>query len=280
MASRFWVGGTGTWDNSDTTHWASSSGGAGGQSVPASGDTVTFDGSSGGGTVTVAATINGSNTITNIVCGAFTGTLDFSVNNPSLTMNSMSISGSGTRTINMGSGTFTLNARFVTNMWDAGTVTNLTFNCGTSTLLLQPSGGAPNNAWGMAGGGQTYRNVTFDYSAGTSNNAFITGSNTINTLTINQAVALFPGTGTTQSLTSLVLNSAGSPGIMLGQSAGTYTVSIASGSFSFEYIAFRNCIFTGGATFAATNSWDLLGNSGITITAPSGGTAPAKVIGG
>ena len=41
VASRFWVGGTGTWDASDTTHWAATSGGAGGQSVPGSSDSVT-----------------------------------------------------------------------------------------------------------------------------------------------------------------------------------------------------------------------------------------------
>jgi hypothetical protein len=57
-ASRFWVGGTGNWDASDTTHWAASSGGGGGASVPGSGDTVTLDGSSGGGTVTVTAAVN------------------------------------------------------------------------------------------------------------------------------------------------------------------------------------------------------------------------------
>jgi hypothetical protein len=55
MANRFWVGGTGTWDALDTTHWAATSGGAGGQSVPTSSDAVAFDASSGGGTVTLGA---------------------------------------------------------------------------------------------------------------------------------------------------------------------------------------------------------------------------------
>jgi hypothetical protein len=47
MASRFWVGGTGTWSASNTTNWAGTSGGAGGQSVPGVADTVTFDANSG-----------------------------------------------------------------------------------------------------------------------------------------------------------------------------------------------------------------------------------------
>jgi len=33
MAVRYWVGGTGNWDNSDTTHWSATTGGAGGSSV-------------------------------------------------------------------------------------------------------------------------------------------------------------------------------------------------------------------------------------------------------
>jgi hypothetical protein len=45
-ASRFWVGGTGTWDTTTTTHWSATSGGAGGASVPTATDDVTFDANS------------------------------------------------------------------------------------------------------------------------------------------------------------------------------------------------------------------------------------------
>lgn len=44
MAARYWVGGTGNWN--DTAHWSNASGGAGGQAVPTSADDVTMDGSS------------------------------------------------------------------------------------------------------------------------------------------------------------------------------------------------------------------------------------------
>lgn len=47
----YWVGGTGNW--SDTTHWATSSGGAGGNPVPTPFDTVTFNSASSAGTYTV-----------------------------------------------------------------------------------------------------------------------------------------------------------------------------------------------------------------------------------
>jgi hypothetical protein len=57
VANRFWVGGAGTWDNVSTAHWSTSSGGAGGASVPQRTDTAVFDANSGGGVVTVTARV-------------------------------------------------------------------------------------------------------------------------------------------------------------------------------------------------------------------------------
>lgn len=54
MSDRYWIGSTGNW--SDGTHWATSSGGSGGASVPTSSDDVFIDANSGfgaGGTITV-----------------------------------------------------------------------------------------------------------------------------------------------------------------------------------------------------------------------------------
>lgn len=58
MADRYWVGGTGNWDASTTTHWATASGAAGGASVPTAADRVFIDANSGTGTITVTATAN------------------------------------------------------------------------------------------------------------------------------------------------------------------------------------------------------------------------------
>jgi hypothetical protein len=73
MANRFWVGGTGTWDTTNTANWSATSGGAGGVSVPVSIDAVYFDANSGGGTVTLGA--DGACGIINLA--AFTGVVDF-----------------------------------------------------------------------------------------------------------------------------------------------------------------------------------------------------------
>lgn len=57
MADRYWVGGTGTWNSSNTTNWSTSSGGTGGASVPTSVDDVYLDGNSGAGTITLSGTL-------------------------------------------------------------------------------------------------------------------------------------------------------------------------------------------------------------------------------
>ena len=46
MANRYWVGGTGDWDDSSTTHWSDTSGGSSGASIPTSSDDITFDNNS------------------------------------------------------------------------------------------------------------------------------------------------------------------------------------------------------------------------------------------
>lgn len=71
MANRYWVGGTGDWDGTDTTHWSTSSGGAGGASVPTSADDVFIDANSGGGTVDIIDYVDAGS----LNCTGFTGTL-------------------------------------------------------------------------------------------------------------------------------------------------------------------------------------------------------------
>lgn len=73
MADRYWVGGTATWDGTAGTKWATSSGGAGGASVPTSSDNVYFDGSSGSGTITTSGTT--TDVCNNLDCTGFTGTI-------------------------------------------------------------------------------------------------------------------------------------------------------------------------------------------------------------
>jgi hypothetical protein len=79
VATYYWVGGSGTWDSTSKTNWASSSGGPGGAGFPTILDDIVFDTSSGTGTVSVdvnysfcrdfISTASQSLTITSIIRG-------------------------------------------------------------------------------------------------------------------------------------------------------------------------------------------------------------------
>lgn len=71
MADRYWVGGTAAWDGTAGTKWATTSGGAGGASVPTSADAVFFTNLSTG-TCTISA---GNTGALSINCTGHTGTI-------------------------------------------------------------------------------------------------------------------------------------------------------------------------------------------------------------
>jgi hypothetical protein len=64
--TRYWRGGTGTWDATTTTNWSDTSGGSGGFSVPTSADAVIFDSASNATAYTVTLTA------TQLRCGSLT----------------------------------------------------------------------------------------------------------------------------------------------------------------------------------------------------------------
>lgn len=68
MATRYWVGGSGTWDASSTTHWSATSGGAAGASAPTSSDDVIFNSASSGASYVVSMIFSG------VVCNNITTT--------------------------------------------------------------------------------------------------------------------------------------------------------------------------------------------------------------
>lgn len=120
MASRFWVGGSGTWDASSTTHWAATSGGSSGASVPTSADTVTIDSNSGG-------------TFT-ITLGANTASAPVTITNGTVTLSSSGFTCTGTLTINGSSASLTLaDAAIIANIF---TLTSGTFSSNSKSLTL------------------------------------------------------------------------------------------------------------------------------------------------
>jgi hypothetical protein len=76
MADRYWVGGSGNWNATSTTNWATSSGGASGASAPTSADNVIFDDNSNTLLLPFTVTVTGT-TATPALCADFsTSALD------------------------------------------------------------------------------------------------------------------------------------------------------------------------------------------------------------
>ncbi len=189
MANCFRVGGTSTWDGTNTggggtggIQWATASGGStpatggGTGGAPASADTAIFDASSGGGTVTVNTTVN----IAQITMGAFTGTLTFATNNNNVTLQNFSCTGSGTRTLSMGNGLWTITG--TGSVWDMTTVTNLTLNGNSSTLTFTAATLTARNF--SLGATKTFNNITVSANSSGGTFFFNTSNMTCATLTL------------------------------------------------------------------------------------------------
>lgn len=273
----FWVGGTGNWDGVTTTHWASSSNGAGGAGTPATTDTVTFDGNSGGGTVTVTATV----TVGAIAGGAFTGTL--ALNGQTINAPSFQFSGSGTRTLTCGTATLNLSGTSG-NVLDIGTTTNLSgVTCGSAALNFTAT--SPTGVRTPAMGGTTVGSWGAVTVSGPSSPTFAiyfntSGNQTWSSLTISQPMTVVLNTNTITlsngptfngtssfpiNFTSISANSTNKSTIAMGANSGTAT------NVVFFDMAFTGANGTCGTPMCATNSWDGGNNSGATITAPTSG---------
>lgn len=232
MASRYWVGGTGTWSTGNTANWSATSGGASGASVPVAGDDVYFDGNSGVGTITLnysptiqsfdhtgyAGSFGSTGSITLICTGhLIQSALTTYVNNGSQSLRlSAGLSSRNLHLVTsrmMGSGTFTIDAGLVFGEFYIVYTTPLTgfynTNLGGNITI--------NGAW------------TLDFSAWT--NIHRLRSNTF---------------GTTRTIT-------------LGASS---TVSLSD--VYFEYIAVTGT----GVPVSGTRLSDIGYNSGITFTSP------------
>ena len=253
MANRYWVGGTGDWDASDTTHWAAASGGAGGETVPTSSDAVIFNSSSGGGTCTVTATAYCSS----LSMGFFSsGTLD--VNDQTFNCTGdFNNSSTQTRTLRLGNGAINVGT------WSQNDVTNLTFDAESSTITQ--------TGQLFDGGGLTYYNVIIKGALG-----LILGANTFTNLTYTPTTAIKTNAlqlnaNQTVSGTITISNGATTSNRVFVRSSALGTArTITAAATSISNSDFRDITGAGGASWdlsAATGgSGDCGRNSGITFT--------------
>jgi hypothetical protein len=301
MATYYWVGGSGTWDNVTTANWAASSGGAGGAGVPNNADTALFDSNSGtAATVTVAdtavcldATINKSD-INLSLSGSptFAGTLTLTagtitLNTYTLTCLIFSSNFTTARTIAFGTGNITLTGNNAT-IWNMADVSTFTYT-GTPTVNATYSGstgGRTINHAGTAGGSEA-KAISFNITAGTDivaignsgfyKNLVFTGfagslSNVTRTiygnLTLSTGMTVTGGTNATIFASSSGTQTITSNGI-------TFDVPINIGSATaFPTVELADALNTGSRNiFVIAGTFD---TKGYNVTCASFQTAPAS----
>jgi hypothetical protein len=267
----------------DTTIWGSTSGGTG-ASVPGTGDSVILDAATCVGGVTCTATFGSGYNPTWIsldmsACTASTSgcILDANTNGNTITLtnsgNAYINTGSGTRTLSGGTWVLSGNAASW-NIASTGTVTN------APSINYSGSGGTTRRVF-ISAGTKTYGTLTIASSTSAFN--FAQGAATIGTLTIAPNNRIYAQSGTTIIVTTLT-NLTGSSSAQTiftadnPQFAGP--IFSSANNWTCTWCGFSGMNFTGGGTFSATSSADYGANSGITITAPSGGSCPGRIIGG
>ena len=246
---RYWVGGTANWDATAGTKWATTSGGAGGASVPTSADDVYFDAASTG-TCTIASGNTGAKSIN---CTGFAGGLSFSATitlSGSLTLVAgMTVTGTGSIQFN-GTGTLTSAGKSLGAITVIGS--GITVDLGDALI----SSGA----------------ITLTQGTFTTNNYNVTASalssSNSNTRTINlgsSTVTLSSNNGFVFSTNTNLTFNAGTSTIIFTSTQ----VTVASGSVGGTGLAFYNVSFTSASanlthTISAGNSFN-----DLTITGAS-----------
>lgn len=261
MATRTWTGGTGTWDATDGTHWSAST-------APVAGDAVVFDGTSGGGTVTVAADVAGI-AFLSLAAGAFTGTLAFNTNNPNMEFTSfVSLSGSGTRTINLGSGTWTISGTTTGTVWDVTTTTNLTLTASSATVAFT---GATTQRTMIPGASTSYGAWTVANNSSKGTLHMNSTGVTWGSITIGSGNGLYTTSTTVTGAINITGTSSLPSGLVSNNGANVATITVGSAS-ALDWCGVMQITKAGAGSITATNSLDMGRNTSfVSITSPSGG---------
>jgi hypothetical protein len=259
MADRYWVLGTGTWDSTSTTNWSTSSGGAGGASVPTAADNVFFDANSN--VLATAFTVTMANSPR--VCNDFTasgldGTMTLAGTSIGLTV-SGSLTFQATNFIRTYTGKTTFNA---TTTGKTVTANGVAF--GGDVTFDGVGGGWTLGSALTTTGTLTVVGETFDTSSSgnyaVTASSFVSSGSLLRTINLNASTVSTSGSGfvTFSTSTNLTFN------------AGTSTI---NGSSAFATFAgggktFYNVSFTSTGIFSAsitgTNTFNNLTIAGQT----------------
>lgn len=290
MAIRYWIAGAGSVWNSPA-NWSTSSGGSSGASVPNAGDTAIFDGNGTGNCqMNVALT---TSTVIDASAAGYTGTIDAATDNLNHNVGNVTVSGG---TLDMGSGTWTCSGswdfsgggtcnRNASTLVMTGTSQTLS---GETLNVLQIDSGATITASDSAvavlagctvNGSLTMTGVNLNCTGGTvtlGSSSTLTGTgslflrNTTNTFnsgaTLTIAEIQFRSTHTVPAfdysgVASVVLRSF---------SGGTETMTLASGTHTFDGLALNSTNASGTLAFAnSTNNPNLVIQGDVVATVGS-----------
>jgi hypothetical protein len=242
MATYYWVGGSGTWNATSTTNWATSSGGAGSAGVPTSADNVIFDTLSNATAYTVTVG-------TNAVCA------DFTADGP--LVGNVTFSLGATARIDCHS-SMTLAATGIT--W-TGTVGSQIFFLATTTGKTVTTNGvslSPTNTFFSGNGGEWTLGSAL--SIGTATLSFTAGSLITANFNLTANAISASGTGVRSiSLGSSTVTLSGSTAFSLNATnltwdAGTSSIVFSGPSPSFNGggLTFYNVSFTSAANGTTT----------------------------
>lgn len=264
MADRYWVGGTGTWDGTNTANWSTSSGGATGASVPTATDNVFFDANSNVGTGAFTVTM----ATTPRVCNDFTASGLDGVMTLAGTGIGLTVSGSLTFQATNFSATYTGTTTF------NATTTGKTVTTNGVALIGSVNFNGVGGAWtlgsalNIGNSNLTLSNGTFDTSS--SGNYAITagafGSSNSNTRTINlnaSTLTFSSATGWVISISTNATLNAGTSTINFTSTSPTF----AGGGLTYYNVAFTATnLFTPSITGANTfNNLSITGRTTVGI---------------
>lgn len=215
----------------------------------------------GGGTYTFSDAFSSLGAITYI-----SGTLTATAN---VTITSIGMNGSVTRTINLGTlNTWTLTG---TGVWSGSSFGNVTINSQSATIKMTDSS-ATNKTFGFAGGGPfTYYKVWV--ATGSTGRVDFIQTSTYTTFKADPGRFIRFNASTTATIGVGgwdVVGTSGNNITMDSSSTTNHTISVASGNVVSDYLTLSDSTATGGATFyAGANSTDAGGgNTGWSFTSP------------
>jgi len=289
MANRYWVGGTADWDGTAGTKWATTSGGAGGESVPTSADDVFFDANSSG-TCTVVFGNTGAKSVT---CTGFTGGLtigsSLSVYGNYTLSSGMTYTHSGSPLALLESGTIITAGKLIGNMSigfsDDTIVVTLgdNYTNATGRFISLNAGTFDTNDFNLTG-------TSITTSFGNTSNVTLTLRSSAVTLSSSNPLAILNYTNLTfdagTSQINLSSNVASIVGTIIGTGHTFYIVSFTGTGTGTKTISANNNFFELASTTPVAHTitfegnqgtigkWSITGSAGnvVTINSSSAGT--------